>query len=68
MERSYPILRRTSYGKQVIAIERLLFGNSGPPLMPPTSTASSGSSTLPSTDPSSRAESDTPSLHQADVK
>ncbi|OCT55100.1 hypothetical protein CLCR_02749 [Cladophialophora carrionii] len=68
MEHSYPMLRRTSYGKQVIAIEKLLFGNNGPPPLPPTSTTSSRSSIPPSTNPSSNADSEAPSLHQTDVK
>ncbi|KAJ9612264.1 mRNA binding protein puf3 [Cladophialophora chaetospira] len=68
MEHNYPILRRTSYGKQVIAIEKLLFGNSGPPPLPPTSLPSSRSSNFPSTNTSSASDSDAPHLHQADIK
>src|ERR1700742_4970408 len=60
MERNFPVLRRTSYGKQVIAIEKLLFGNNGlPPVPPLTPAASSRSSTLPSS-----ADSDVPPEQQ----
>jgi hypothetical protein len=68
MERNYPMLRRTSYGKQVIAIEKLLFGPNGPPPLPPTPTASSRSSTMPSTNPSSAADSDGSQAHPVDMK
>ncbi|OAG35684.1 hypothetical protein AYO21_10155 [Fonsecaea monophora] len=57
MEQNYPVLRRTSYGKQVTAIEKLLFGGNGPLT---TSTTSSRSSTLPSTNASSTIDGDTP--------
>ncbi|EXJ62764.1 hypothetical protein A1O7_03203 [Cladophialophora yegresii CBS 114405] len=67
MEHNYPMLRRTSYGKQVIAIEKLLFGNNGPPPLAPTSTTSSRSSNPPSTNASST-DSEAPSLRYADVK
>src|ERR1700761_4342728 len=68
MEQNYPILRRTSYGKQVIAIEKLLFGPNGPPPLPPASTGSSGSSNLPSTNPSSTTGSDGAPARQVDIK
>lgn len=69
MERNYPVLRQTSYGKQVIAIEKLLFGSNGPPPpLPAASTASSRSSTLPSTNASSTADSETPALQKAAIK
>jgi mRNA-binding protein PUF3 len=64
MLRNYPVLRRTSYGKQVIAIEKLLFGNNGlPPVPPLTPAASSRSSTLPSS-----ADSDALQVQRGDVK
>lgn len=60
MKQNYPVLRRTSYGKQVIAIEKLLFGIDGPSSV----TTSSRSSTLPSTNASSTVEdTDTPPPH-----
>ncbi|KIW97126.1 uncharacterized protein Z519_02518 [Cladophialophora bantiana CBS 173.52] len=65
MEQNYPVLRRTSYGKQVTAIEKLLFGGNGPST---TSTASSRSSTLPSTNASSTVDGETPSSHHSDFK
>lgn len=68
MEQNYPILRRTSYGKQVIAIEKLLFGSNGPPPLPPASTGSSRSSNLPSTNPSSTTDSDGAPALQGDIK
>lgn len=49
MKRNYPILTRITHGKQVIAMEKLLFCGNGPS----TSTASIRSSTLPSTNTSS---------------
>lgn len=52
MKCNYPVLRRTSYGKQVIAIEKLLFGGNAPS----TITTSSGNSALPSTNASSTAD------------
>lgn len=64
MKRNYPILRRTSYGKQVIAIEKLLFGGNGPPA----SSTSSRSSTLPSTSASSTGEGDGNPPHQLEGK
>lgn len=64
MKHSYPYLKRTSYGKQVIAIEKLLFGANGPP----TATSSSRSSILPSTNASSTADGDATSPNQADSK
>ncbi|EXJ72185.1 uncharacterized protein A1O5_04689 [Cladophialophora psammophila CBS 110553] len=65
MEQNYPVLRRTSYGKQVTAIEKLLFGGNGPST---TSTTSSRSSTLPSTNASSTVDGETPSSHHSDFK
>ncbi|OQV02064.1 Pumilio-family RNA binding repeat-containing protein isoform 4 [Cladophialophora immunda] len=65
MEQNYPVLRRTSYGKQVTAIEKLLFGGNGPST---TSTASSRSSTLPSTNASSTVDGETPPSHPSDIK
>ncbi|OAP61070.1 hypothetical protein AYL99_03271 [Fonsecaea erecta] len=65
MEQSYPVLRRTSYGKQVTAIEKLLFGGNGPST---TSTASSRSSTLPSTNASSTVDGETPPSQPSDTK
>ena len=65
MKQNYPILRRTSYGKQVLAIEKLLFGGNGPP----TATASSRSSTMPpSTNASSTADGAGTPTHQPDAK
>ncbi|EXJ83901.1 hypothetical protein A1O1_07530 [Capronia coronata CBS 617.96] len=52
MKRNYPILRRTSYGKQVMAMEKLLFNGNGPSSV----TTSNRSSELPSTSASSSAD------------
>ena len=68
MERNYPVLRQTSYGKQVIAIEKLLFGNNPPPIPPPKSGASSLNSIFPYTNPSSNGDTDATSVHPAEVK
>ncbi|EXJ79868.1 hypothetical protein A1O3_08153 [Capronia epimyces CBS 606.96] len=59
MKRNYPVLRRTSYGKQVMAMEKLLFTGNGPS----TATTSNRSSALPSTNASSSGDVEgTPSL------
>ncbi|KEF61182.1 uncharacterized protein A1O9_02747 [Exophiala aquamarina CBS 119918] len=57
MKQNYPLLKRTSYGKQVGAIEKLLFGGNGRS----TASTSSHGSELPSTTNSSTTDSpDTP--------
>ncbi|KAK5064643.1 hypothetical protein LTR84_000477 [Exophiala bonariae] len=53
MKQNYPLLKRTSYGKQVGAIEKLLFGGNGP------STASASEGSQDSTDPSTKTSSTT---------
>jgi len=65
MKQNYPFLRRTSYGKQVIAIEKLLFS---PPSAPSTVTTSSGSPRLSSTNTSSTADGEGPATQQPEVR
>ncbi|KIV91149.1 hypothetical protein PV10_05722 [Exophiala mesophila] len=60
MKSHYPMLRKTSYGKQVTAIEKLLFG--GP--LTPSGTTSSRSSLLPSTNGSMSVSGTVSSLEQ----
>ena len=64
MKQNYPVLRRTSYGKQVVAIEKLLWGGNGPS----TASTSSRNSVQPSTNASSTAESPEEPTHQAEAK
>lgn len=60
MKGHYPMLRKTSYGKQVTAIEKLLFGS---PLTP-SGTTSSRSSLLPSANGSMSVSGTVSSLEQ----
>ncbi|KIX10017.1 uncharacterized protein Z518_01098 [Rhinocladiella mackenziei CBS 650.93] len=64
MKHNYPVLRRTSYGKQVVAMEKLLFGGNGPP----TTSTSSRSSNLPSTNASSTVDGDGTPAPKPEVK
>jgi ribosomal protein S7 len=63
MKQNYHHLRRANHGKQVMAIEKLLYGSSGPP----STATSSRSSALPSTNGSIATDHDGNAINQAAV-
>lgn len=64
MKKNLPELRRTSYGKQVAAIEKLLY----PDQDSSSASTSSRNSVQTSTSNTTSAESDRPKIHQAQAR